>query len=130
MEDTVMLILGLLVAAVGALMIAAFVSSYLRCRTRVEATVCRVETKSHYFRGQTIREYIPVFSYSVGGKTYTAKADVSVRNPDRFAVGQKETLFVSARQPSVFRFGSHVPVLLWGLIFFACGVGVLILRFM
>lgn len=117
-----MIIFGIILTAIGGLLLIAFASSILRCRTGVEATISRFIEKKLPVRGGTRTEYTPVFSYRFGGREYTANADTPVRNPKNYFVGQKVTLLIDKNHPEKTRFGSNLTFFFTGLVIGALGV--------
>ena len=125
-----MIVVGIIISVIGLLLVVSFVISRSRCRTRIEATVTGLDEKSMKLRGRTVRDITPVFTYTVDGKDYTYKAEMSTTNRRRFSVGQKETVFINEKHPSEARFGSNVGFLLFGLVLTFVGAAVIILSFM
>lgn len=116
-----MIVLGIVLSLIGVLMIVSLAMSKIKCRTAIEATVSKITEKSTTLRGSTIKSYSPVFTYSFGGRQYTAKSDVSTRNPDKYTVGQKLTVFTDEAHPENVRYGSNVGILFGGLVFALLG---------
>ena len=110
-----MIIVGIIIAVIGALLVVAFAGSRVRCKMRIEATVSRLATKSMRLRGSTLTETTPVFTYTVNGKEYTYKAEMSTANRKRFAVGQKEFIYINDKNPEEARFGSNLGFLAFGI---------------
>lgn len=128
--DTAMIVLGIVIVFIGSLLIVSFVISRAKCKTRVEATVSRLEKKSMYFRGRTVTDTTPIFTYTVNGKEYTYKAEMSTTNRKRFSVGQKEFIYISEKNPREARFGSNIGFLLFGIVLFLIGAAFIVLTFM
>ena len=125
--DTVMMVAGIVVAGIGVLLIVAFTISRARCKTRIEATVTKLSTKSVKLRGRTVTDTTPIFSYTVNGEEYTYKAEMSTVNRKRFAVGQKECVFINENHPNEARYGSNFGFLLCGIVCFLLGTAVIVL---
>ena len=128
--DTVMMVVGMVVVIIGLLLIIAFAISRARCKTRIEATVSSLAKKSMYFRGRTVTDTTPVFTYTVNGREYTYKAEMSTTNRKRFAVGQKEFIYINENNPEEARFGSNMGFLLFGIVLLLIGAAFIVLTFM
>ncbi len=122
-----MIILGIIIAVIGLLLIVAFAISRATCKTRIEATVSRLATKSMKFRGRTVTDTTPIFTYTVNGEEYTYKAEMSTTNRKRFAVGQKEFIFINEKRPNEARYGNNSGFLLCGIVCFLLGAMVIVL---
>ena len=127
--DTVMMVAGIVVAGIGVLLIVAFAISRARCKTKIEATVTKLSTKSMKLRGRTVTDTTPIFTYTVNGAEYTYKAETSTTNRKRFAVGQKEFVFINENHPNEARYGSNFGFLLCGIVCFLLGTAVIVLAF-
>ena len=121
------MIAGIVILTIGTLLIFAFLMSRIRCRTKTEAIVSKIIVKKRYFRGRTLKDYTPVFEYSVNGKKYTYRADSSTRNPNKFFKGQYLNIFLDPRHPETARYGSNAVYCIAGCIFAAVGIFFLIL---
>ena len=121
------MIAGIVVLTIGTLLIFAFLMSGIRCRTKTEAIVSKIIVKKRFFRGRTLKDYIPVFEYSVNGKKYTYRADSSTRNPNKFFKGQYLNIFLDPKHPETARYGSNAVYCIAGCIFAAVGIFFLIL---
>lgn len=124
------IIIGILLSLSGLLLIVAFVFSKLKCKTAVEARVSELVKKTVPFRGTRIVYYTPVFSYSVNGKTYTAKANLQTRDKNRFPEGQIFTVYLDTANPESIRLGGNIPFLIAGIIFLAAGTLFIVVNFM
>ncbi len=124
-----MIVLGIVLAVIGILLLAAFLISRIRCRTETEAEIVRIIEKKQYFRGRTVRDCRPVFRYVVNGKEYTAKSDHSTSDPKKYAVGQKMTVYTDAARPENVRDGSNAGYCIAGILFLAAGIFVIVLCF-
>lgn len=121
------MIAGIVILTIGTLLIFAFLMSRIRCRTKTEAIVSKIIVKKRYFRGRTLKDYTPVFEYSVNGKKYTYKADSSTRNSNKFFKGQTLNIYIDPKQPDAARYGSNAVYCIAGCIFAAVGIFFLIL---
>ncbi len=122
--------IGIVIDVIGLLFIIAYAISRARCKTRIEATVSRLATKSMKLRGRTITDTTPVFAYTVNGEKYTYKAEMSTTNRKRFTVGQKEFVFINEKHPNEARYGSNFGFLLCGIICFLIGATFIVLSFL
>lgn len=122
-----MLVFGIIICVIGLLLLAAYLSDILLCRTRIDAVIVRCKTKKFYFRGVTRTEYTPVFTYTVDGKSYTATAYRSTKDPNRFRKGQTIQVCINPRRPASVRYGSYIGFLVSALILIALGAGIIVL---
>lgn len=110
-----MIVVGIIISVIGLLFVVAFAISRARCKMRIEATVSRLATKSMKLRGSTITDTTPIFTYTVNGKEYTYKAEMSTTNRKRFTVGQKEFIYINDKNSEEARFGNNFGFLLFGI---------------
>ena len=115
MTDSAMIIIGSVITIIGLLFVVAFATSRAKCKTRTQATVSRLATKSIKLRGRTVTDITPIFTYTVNGKEYTYKAEMSTTNRKRFTVGQKEFIYINEKKPEEARFGNNLGFLLFGI---------------
>ena len=127
---TAMIVFGIIIAVIGSIFIVAFAISRARCKTRIEATVSRLATKSMKLRGRTVTDTTPIFTYTAGGEEYTYKAEMSTSNRKRFTVGQKEFIFINEKHPNEARYGSNFGFLLCGIVCVLLGTAVIVLSMM
>ena len=126
-----LIVLSIIMSLTGLLLLAAILNSRIKCRTRVEATVSDIIIDKLPTRGGTyVKQYTPVFSYSVNGKTYTGKADTTTMKAEKYFIGQTVSVYVDSDYPEAMRYGSNFGILLAGLVFLAIGVLILVLYFM
>ena len=125
-----MLIVGILLAVIGALLIVAYVRSKTKCIAPVQAAVVRLAVTKFPLRGTTVKKYAPVFTYSVDGKEYSGKADITTFKSDKYRIGQQYTVFIDPEDPGVFRFGNIIGFLLVGILFALAGALMIVLFFM
>ncbi len=124
-----MIVFGIVITFIGLLFIVSFAISRVTCKTRIEATVSKLATKTIKLRGTTVVEYTPVFTYTVNGKEYTYKAEMSTIRKNRFSVGQKAFVFINETRPNEARYGSNLGILLFGLVCFLIGAIFIVLSF-
>lgn len=124
-----MTVLGIVLTAIGLLLIFAFSYGRIKCKTETEAVIVKVIEKKYYHRGRITKDCTPVFSYTVRGKEYSAKAESSTSNPDKYHVGQKVTVYVDDANPENVRFGSSVGFFIAGVVIALLGVFTLVLVF-
>ena len=110
-----MIVIGIIIAVIGSLFVVAFAITGARCKTRIEAIVSRLATKSVKLRGSTVTDTTPIFTYTVNGKEYIYKAEMSTTNRKRFAVGQKEFIYINDKHPEEARFGNNLGFLIFGI---------------
>lgn len=115
MTDSAMFVIGIIISVIGLLFVVAFAISRARCKMRIEATVSRLATKSIKLRGRTVTDTAPTFTYTVNGKEYTYKAEMSTTNRKRFTVGQKEFIYINDKHPEEARFGNNLGFLVFGI---------------
>ena len=125
-----MIVLGIILALVGVLLIAAVINSKGKCTMRVEATVSDVIVKVMPRRGYSVNYYTPVFSYTVDGAAYSTKADLSTKDEKQFAVGQKATVLVNPADPAMMRYGSTAGFLIAGVVLALAGLFFIVLFFL
>ena len=124
-----MIVLGIILALVGVLLIAAVINSKGKCTMRVEATVSSLIVKAMPRRGYTVDYYTPIFTYTVDGKEYSTKADLFTKDKKLFAVGQKATVLVNPADPAMMRYGSTAGFLITGIVLALAGLFFLVLCF-
>ena len=71
---------------------------------------------------------MPVFSYTVNGAEYSAKADPSTKEGNQFA-GAEGTMLVNPADPGMIRYGSTVGVLLADVVLALAGLLFIVLCF-
>lgn len=122
-----MIVIGIIISVIGLLFVVAFATSRSKCKMRIEATVSRLATKSMKLRGRTVTDITPIFTYTVNGKEYTYKAETSTTNRKKFAVGQKEFIYINDKHPEEARFGNNLGFLFCGFVFILLGAVVIAL---
>ena len=125
-----MIIPGIILTVPGLLLLVSFLFSRIRCTTATDAVIVRIIVKKHFFRGKTVKDCRPVFSYTVNDKKYTAKADFSVSDDKKYSVGQKLTVFIDAAHPENVRSSSNIGYGIAGLLLAAGGLFFIVLSFM
>ena len=125
-----MIVLGIILALVGVLLVAAHGYNRRNCTMRVEATVSDLAVKKMPRKGYYVNYYTPVFSYTVDGKAYSTKADLSTKDAKLFEVGQKATVFVNPADPAMMRYGSTVGFLIAGIVLALAGIFTAVLCFL
>ena len=125
-----MIVFGIITAVIGLLLTIGFILSRIKCSEAVEAEVSKLNEKKLYLRGSTIKQFNPVFTYSVGGKDYTQKSDILTTNAKKYFVGQKLTVLVNPKNPSEMRYGSNIGILLTGIVLLLIGALFITLTFM
>ena len=125
-----MIVLGIIPVVIGVLLLCAFLSSLIGCRTETEAVIVRIHEKKRFWKGRTIYDCTPEFSYTVNGKEYTAKTESSYSDPKKFSVGQKLTVFIDASHPERVRYGSNVGFGITGIVLALIGIFIIVLACM
>lgn len=125
-----MVFIGVVLTLIGVLLVISFLTSRIRCKTAIEATVGKITEKKRFFRGRTIIDYTPFFEYTVNEKKYTYKADSSTTEKAKFFKGQKVTVFIDPKHPEKARYGNNTGFFIAGIVFAAAGIFVLVLNLM
>ena len=74
MSDTFFFVVGIILAGIGLLLLAAKVMTYIKCTVPIHATVVKLEKEYTFLRGVEHTHYRPVVRYVVDGKSYTEEA--------------------------------------------------------
>lgn len=106
------LAVGLILAAVGAVILAQRLSDKKRCTQSVPAVVVDLVKKTSHRKKHTSITYAPVFEYEYAGKTYQYESGISSR-PAAYNVGDKVTLMIDPNDPhKAFEPGKSVWVII------------------
>ena len=128
MSDVFFLVVGIIIAAVGLLLIMAKVFTYIQCTVPINATVVRLEKDYTYFRGITYTYYHPVVEYVVDGKIYTQMAYFRAYRKTKYPIDSKMNIYYNPENPELMRFVGHPFPLPLGLVLLLIG-GLLIYCF-
>lgn len=121
MSDTFFLIIGIIVAGIGLLLLAAKVMSYIDCTVPIEATVEKLEIEYTVHRGMERTHYRPVVRYVVGGKAYTEEAYFRTMLKSKYPVGSEMRICYNPKNPKQIRFVGHLSPLPMGLVLLSIG---------
>ena len=121
MSDVFFLVVGIIIAAIGLLLIMAKVFTYTQCTVPIYATVVRLEKDYTYFRGITNTYYHPVVEYVVDGKSYTQMASFRTLRATKYQVNLQMKICCSPKNPELIRFVGHPFPLPLGLVVLLIG---------
>ena len=121
MSDVFFLVVGIIIAAIGLLLIMAKVLSYIQCTVPVKATVVRLKMDYTSFRGIAYTFYHPVVEYVVDGKSYTQKAYFRTCLKTKYPIGSQIRICYNPKKPKEMRFVGHLFPLPLGLVFLLIG---------
>ena len=128
MSDVFFLVVGIIIAAVGLLLIMAKVFSYIQCTVPINATVVRLKKDYTYFRGITYTYYHPVVEYVVDGKSYTQMASFRTLRVTKYQVNSQMKICCNPKDPELIRFVGDLSPLPLGVVLLLIG-GTLIFCF-
>ena len=128
MSDVFFLVVGIIIAAVGLLLIMAKVFSYIQCTVPINATVVRLKKDYTTFRGTTCTYYHPVVEYVVDGKSYTQMASFRTLRVTKYQVNSQMKICYNPKKPELIRFVGHPFPLPLGVVLLLIG-GTLIFCF-
>lgn len=74
MSDTFFFVVGIILTAIGLLLLTAKILTYIHCTVPQNATVVKLEKECTFLRGVERTHYRPVVRYVVDGKSYTEEA--------------------------------------------------------
>ena len=121
MSDTFFFVVGIILAGIGLLLLAAKVKTYIKCTVPIHATVVNLEKEYTHFRGVAYTRYRPVVGYSVDGKSYTAKAYFRTYRETKYPIGSKMEICYNPKKPEEMRFVGHPFPLPMGMTFLFVG---------
>ena len=121
MSNVFFLVVGIIIAAVGLLLIMAKVFTYIQCTVPINATVVRLEKDYSTFRGITHTYYHPVVEYVVEGKSYTQIASFRTLRATKYQVNSQMKICCSPKNPELMRFVGHPFPLPLGVAFLLIG---------
>ena len=128
MSNVFFLVVGIIIAAVGLLLIMSKVFTYIQCTVPINATVVRLENDYTTFRGITHTYYHPVVEYVVDGKSYTQMASFRTLRANKYRVNSQMNICCSPKNPELIRFVGHPFPLPLGVVLLLIG-GTLIFCF-
>ena len=121
MSNTFFLTVGIILAGIGLLLLAAKVMTYIKCTVPINATVVKLETESTFFRGVEHTHYRPVVRYVVDGKRYTVEAYFRTYRKTKYPMDSEMKIYFNPRNPKEMRFVGHLSPLPMGLVFLFIG---------
>ena len=121
MSDLFFLVVGIIIAAIGLLLIMAKVLTYIKCTVSMNAPVVKLETDKTYFRGVKHTYYHPVVEYVVDGKSYTQMASFRTLRETKYQVNSQMKICCNPKDPELIRFVGHPFPLPLGLVFLLIG---------
>ena len=121
MSDAFFLDVGIIIAAIGLLLIMAKVLTYIQCTVPINATVVRLENDYTTFRGVSYTFYHPVVEYVVDGKSYTQMASFRTLRATKYQVNSQMKICCSPKNPELMRFVGHPFPLPLGVVFLLIG---------
>ena len=128
MSDVFFLVVGIIIAAIGLLLIITKVLTYIQYTMPINATVVRLKKDYTTFRGVTYTFYHPVVEYVVDGKIYTQMASFRTLRVTKYQVNSQMNICCSPKNPELMRFVGHPSPLPLGMVFLLIG-GALIFCF-
>ena len=121
MSDTFFLIVGLILACIGLLLLAAKVRTYITCTVPIHATVIKLNKEYTQYRGVEYIHYRPVVEYVVDGKRYTEKAYFRTCQKAKYPVDSQMSICYNPKNPGEMRFVGHPFPLPMGLVLLFIG---------
>ena len=128
MSDTFFFVVGIILAGIGLLLLAAKVMTYIKCTVPIHATVVKLEKEYTFLRGVEHTHFRPVVRYVVDGKSYTEEAYFRTYRKTKYPIDSEMKIYYNPRNPKEMRFVGHPFPLPLGLIFLSIG-GALIFCF-
>ena len=121
MSDLFFLVVGIIIAAIGLLLIMAKVLTYIKCTVSMNATVVKPEKEYTYFRGVENTHYRPVVRYAVDGNNYSEKAYFRTYRKTKYAIDSEMKIYYNPKRPEEMRFVGHLFPLHIGTVFLFIG---------
>lgn len=125
MSDTTFLIIGIVLAVLGALMLLGTIGRNLTCSQKVTAKVVEMRVdESGYWNG-TLPHY-PTFTYVVNGREYTVESKEYTRSMNKYRVDEEAIIWCNPKNPKEIRLGvsiggffaALVPLIIGGLLIY------------
>lgn len=130
MGDTFYLIIGIILSIIGVGGIGAAISNNKSCSEYVTATVSSVKVQRHNIKFKLLVTYIPTFTYTFGGKKYSTASHYSSIRSKKYEKGKEYTLRINPKNPNEINEGSNWSLVLFGLIFAAAGITMIVSYFL
>ena len=121
MGDLFFLVVGIIIAAIGLLLIMAKVLTYIKCTVSMNATVVKLEKEYTFFRGVEHTHYRPIVEYIVDGKSYTEEAYFRTYRKTKYPIDSEIKICYNPKNPEEMRFVGHPFPLPIGLVFLFIG---------
>ena len=121
MSDLFFLVVGIIIAAIGLLLIMAKVLTYIKCTVSMNAPVVKLEKEYTFFRGVEHTHYRPVVRYAVDGNNYTEKAYFRTYRKTEYPIDSKMEICYNPKNPEEIRFVGHPFPLHIGTVFLFIG---------
>lgn len=125
MSDTTFLIIGIVLTALGALMLLGTTGRNMTCSQKVTAKVIDVRAEeSGYWKGTL--PYYPTFNYVVNGKEYTVESKEYTRSMNKYRLNGEAIIWCNPKNPQEIRLGvsiggffvALVPIIIGGLLIY------------
>ena len=115
MSDTFFFVVGMILAAIGLLLLTAKILTYIHCTVPKNATVVDLEKEYTHLRGAEYTHYRPVVSYTVDGKSYTVEAYFRTYRKTKYPIDSEIEICYNPKNPEEMRFVGHLFPLLTGV---------------
>ena len=121
MSDTFFFVVGMIITAIGLLLIMAKVMTYIKCTVPINATVVKLEKECTFLRGVERTHYRPVVRYVAFGKSYTEEAYFRTSRKTKYPIDSEMKIYYNPKDPKEMRFVGHTFPLPLGLVFLFIG---------
>ena len=121
MSDTFFFVVGIIITAIGLLLLTAKILTYIRCTVPINATVVKLEIEYTFFRGVEHTHYRPVVRYVVDGKSYTEEAYFRTYRKTKYPIDSEMKIYYNPKNPKEMRFFGHPFPLPLGVVFLFIG---------
>ena len=121
MSDTFFFVVGMIITAIGLLLIMAKVMTYIKCTVPINATVVKLEKECTFLRGVERTHYRPVVRYVAFGKSYTEEAYFRTSRKTKYPIDSEMKINYNPKNPKEMRFVGRLSPLPMGLVFLFIG---------
>ena len=121
MSDTFFFVVGIIITAIGLLLITAKILTYIKCTVPKNATVVKLKKEYTYFRGVEHTHYRPAVRYVVDGKSYTEEAYFRTYRKTKYPIDSEMKIYYNPKNPKEMRFVGHLSPLPMGVVFLSIG---------
>ena len=121
MSDTFFFVVGIILTAIGLLLLMAKVMTYIKCTVPINAIVVKLKKEYIFLRGVKHTHYRPVVRYVVDGKSYTEEAYFRTYRKTKYQVGSEMEICYNPKNPKEMRFVGRLSPLPMGLVFLFIG---------